>query len=143
MILRILLFFSLLPLLLAPTHLMAQEKPQCSLCGMDLNKYTHVRYTLNTVDGQQITTCGVQCGLVLQLNLGDDFQFAVATDLLSHKTIPAKKAWYVYRSEIITDMSPGFIAFASKDHADRFAKSFAGKVLTFQQALDTVKGGFK
>ncbi|MBW1751425.1 MAG: nitrous oxide reductase accessory protein NosL [Deltaproteobacteria bacterium] len=143
MILRHFFVFSLLLLLLSPAGLVAQEHPQCSLCGMDLNKYTHVRYTVTTTSGQQITTCGVQCGLLLQLNLGADFKSAVATDLLYHRTIPAEKAWYVYRSKIITDMAPGFIAFASRDHADRFAKSFGGKVLTLQQAIDAVKGGFK
>jgi len=141
MILRTLLLFSLL--LLLPTVLMAQENQQCSLCGMDLHRYTHVRYTLTTVDGKEITTCGVQCGLLLQLNLGDTFQSAIATDLLSHQTIPTDKAWFVYRSEIITDMAPGFIAFSSRDHAAGFVKGFGGKVLTLQQALDIVKGGFK
>ena len=143
MILRHFFLFSLLLLLLSPACLVAQEHPQCSLCGMDLNKYTHVRYTVTTSSGQQITTCGVQCGLLLQLNLGADFKSAVATDLLYHKTIPAEKAWYVYHSKIITDMSPGFIAFASQDHASRFAKGFGGKVLTLQQSIDAVKGGFK
>ena len=143
MILRHFFLFSLLLLLLSPACLTAQEHPQCSLCGMDLNKYTHVRYTVTTTSEQQITTCGVQCGLLLQLNLGADFKSAIATDLLYHTTMPAEKAWYVYRSKIITDMSPGFIAFKSQDHADRFAKGFGGTVLTLQQSIDAVKGGFK
>ncbi len=122
-----------------------QQAPQryCSLCGMDLHQYCHVRYTINTADGQQIDTCGVQCGLLLQLNLGKGFKSAVATDLFSHRTITAEKAWYVYRSKIITDMSPGFIAFASQENAQRFVKGFGGKVLSKQQALETVTDGFK
>ncbi len=139
---RFLLIFILL-LLLIPAHVLAEKPPHCSLCGMDLNKYTHVRYTVSTTDGQEITTCGVQCGLILQMNLGTSFKSAIATDLFSHKIIPSDKAWYVYRSKIITDMSPGFIAFASRDHADRFVKGFGGTVLNLQQALDTIKGGFK
>ena len=143
MIKRFFILFTLSLLLFVPPELMAQKHPQCSLCGMDLTKYTHVRYTITTADGQQITTCGVQCGLLLQLNLGKSFQSATATALLSHKSIDAAKAWFVYRSKAITDMAPGFIAFASKDNAERFSKGFGGTVMTLQEALATGKGSFK
>jgi len=113
------------------------------MCGMDLSRYTHVRYQVTDREGNTLTTCGVQCGLLLQLNLKENFKSATATDLFSHRSLPADKAWYVYHSTIITDMGPGFIAFASRDHADRFVKGFNGKVLTFQQSLHTVQGGFK
>ena len=99
----------LLLLLLIPVSSMAGDHPRCQLCGMDLNRYTHVRYTINTIDNQQISTCGVQCGLLLQLNLGNKFDFATATTLLQHQVMPAEEALYVYKSDIITDMSPGFI----------------------------------
>ncbi len=143
MIIRFFLLFSLVAVLFAPSASMAQQRQQCSLCGMDLNKYTHVRYTITTTDDQQVTTCGVQCGLLLQLNMGKSFKSAVATALLSHKTIAADKAWYLYHSKIITDMSPGFIAFASRDNAERFQKGFGGTVMTLQEALAIIKGGFK
>jgi len=140
---RSLFLFLLLLFLVYPFGLAAQEHQQCIMCGMDLTKYTHVRYQVTDTEGNTYTTCGVQCGLLLQLNLKEKFKSATATDLFSHKTLPADKAWYVYHSSIITDMGPGFIAFASQDHANRFVKGFSGKVLTLQQALDTVKGGFK
>jgi len=122
---------------------MAGDHPRCQLCGMDLNKYTHVRYTIHTVDNQQISTCGVQCGLLLQLNLGNKFDSATATTLLKHRVVPAKEALYVYKSNIITDMSPGFIAFFSEKNARNFVKGFGGKVLTFDQAMAVVKAGFQ
>ena len=133
-ILFILLFFS--------GKVFAESSQQCSLCGMDLHKYSHVRYTVETTDKEQISTCGVQCGLLLQLNLGERFAKSMATTLLGHKYIPAQNAWYVYRSVAITDMSPGFIAFASKEHAKRFSTGFGGKVVSFEQALQIVKDGF-
>ena len=143
MMFRPLLLFVLLLFLLSPVCPMAQEHQQCIMCGMDLTKYTHVRYQIIDTGGNTYTTCGVQCGLLLQLNLKDKFKSATATDLFNHKTLPADKAWYVYRSTIITDMGPGFIAFASRDHANRFVTGFGGKVVNWQQALDIVKKGFK
>lgn len=133
----------LLLLLLLPGYSMAGDFPQCQLCGMNLHKYTHVRYTITTVDNQQISTCGVQCGLLLQLNLGKKFVSATATTLLKHKVVPAKKALYVYKSNIITDMSPGFIAFSSEKNARNFVKGFGGKVLSFDQAMQVVTAGFQ
>ncbi len=129
--------------LLTAVYAIAGDHPQCQLCGMDLNKYKHVRYTVTTVDKQQISTCGVQCGLLLQLNLAGKFDSATATTLFGHRTIPAQEAWYVYKSSIVTDMSPGFIAFSSEDRAIRFVKGYGGKVVDFKQAMHIVKNGFQ
>ncbi len=121
----------------------ATKHPQCKLCGMDLNKYTHVRYTVSTVDHKQISTCGVQCGLLMQLNLGSKFDSATATTLLEHRTVPAQDAWYVYKSSVITDMSPGFIAFLTEDQARRFVIGYGGKVVNFIEAMRIVQNGFQ
>jgi len=121
----------------------AQVQGQCVMCGMDLSKYTHVRYQVKDKQGKAYTTCGVQCGLLLQLNLKDTFASATATDLFSHRTIDADKAWYVYHSSIITDMGPGFIAFGDKTIAEKFIRGFGGELLDFQSALDKVRRGFK
>jgi nitrous oxide reductase accessory protein NosL len=85
----------------------------------------------------------VQCGLLLQLNLKNKFKSATATDLFSHRTLPAEKAWYVYHSSIITDMGPGFIAFADKKTAENFIKGFEGELLDYPSALKRVRQGFK
>jgi len=121
----------------------AGDFQQCQLCGMDLNNYRHVRYTVNTVDKKQITTCGVQCGLLIQLNLAEKFDSATATTLLENRAIPAKDAWYVYKSSVVTDMAPGFIAFLSAEQARRFVTGFGGSVVDFQQAMEIVTNGFK
>lgn len=136
-------FFILLISLLLPELLAAGSLGECVMCGMDLSKYTHVRYQVTDKQGKTYPTCGVQCGLLLQINLKDNFASARATDIFSHRTIAADKAWYVYHSSIITDMSPGFIAFADKKTAEKFIQAFGGELLDFHASLDKVQGGFK
>lgn len=119
----------------------AEEGKSCVLCGMYLTDYTHVKYTVTDTDGKEYVTCGVQCGLILQLNLKEKFQSATMTDLFSHKNIPADKGWYVYRSSVITDMAPGLIGFRDKSRAEQFIKGFGGELLNYQQALDKAKAG--
>ena len=115
----------------------------CSICGMDVSKYTHVKYVITATDGKTYTTCGVQCGLTLQIRLSDKFKSALATDLVTHREVDASKAFYVYKSSAITDMAPGFIAFSTKERAENFAKGFGGKVVTYQEALGIWKEQMK
>ncbi len=115
----------------------------CSVCGMNLSKFTHVKYVVTETDGKTHTTCGVQCGLALQIRLGNKFKSAVATDLITHREVEASKASYVYKSSVITDMAPGFIAFSTKEKAENFAKGFGGKVVTYQEALGIWKEQMK
>jgi nitrous oxide reductase accessory protein NosL len=122
----------------------ALADPQgCSVCGMEVSKYTHVKYVVTATDGKTYTTCGVQCGLTLQIRSGDKFKSAVATDLITHREVEAKNAFYVYKSGVITDMAPGFIAFATQTNAEKFQKGFGGKVVTYQEALELWKGQMK
>jgi len=115
----------------------------CVLCGMHLVNYSHVKYRVTDSDGKEYVTCGVQCGLILQLNLKDRFQAATMTDLLSHRTIPSEQGWYVYKSSVITDMAPGFIGFADRDRAEQFIKGFGGELVDYQQALEKTKAGLR
>lgn len=109
---------------------------RCAVCGMDTSKYPHTKYVVMTVQGEELSTCGVQCGLTLHLRLKEKFKSATATDLLSNRSVDGEKAFYVYRSSAITDMPPGFIAFSTKTNAEKFQKGFGGKVVTYQEALD-------
>ena len=120
---------------------LSEEAKQCILCGMHLPRYTHVKYTVIDTGDKEYVTCGVQCGLILQLNLKKTFKSATMTDLLSHKSIPSEKGWYVYKSSVITDMSPGFIGFADKARAEQFIKGFGGELVSYQQALEKARTG--
>ena len=108
---------------------------RCILCGMVLSEYPHTRYTVKTTDGREFGTCGVQCGLALHLRLKDKWKSSTATDLLSNRSFDVKKGFYVYKSSVITDMAPGFIAFKRRVNAEKFAKGFGGQVVTYEEAL--------
>ncbi len=108
----------------------------CIVCGMDVSKYPHTRYVVKTTDGKEYVTCGVQCGLTLHLRFKDKWKSATASDLLSNRPFDVKKGFYVYQSSVITDMAPGFIAFKKRVNAEKFAKGFWGKVVTYQEALE-------
>ncbi|MEW6350947.1 MAG: nitrous oxide reductase accessory protein NosL [Thermodesulfobacteriota bacterium] len=117
----------------------ASEAEKCSMCGMDLSKYPHTRYVLTTEDGRKQVTCGVQCGLSVHLGLGTKWKSATASDLLSNRAFDVQKGFFVFRSSVITDMAPGFIAFSRRADAEKFARGFGGDVMTYQEALERWK----
>ena len=80
-------------------------------------------------------TCGVQCGLTLHLRLKERFKSAMALDLHSNRAFNAQLGFYVYKSTAITDMAPGFISFATRSKAEKFAKGFGGQVVSYEEAL--------
>jgi hypothetical protein len=110
---------------------------------MDVSKYPHSKYVVTTKEGEEVFTCGVQCGLTLHLRLKEKFKSATATDLLSNRSVDAQKAFFIYKSTVITDMAPGFIAFATKTNAEKFKKGFGGQVVSYQEALEIWKGQMK
>ena len=130
-----LLLFFVSSMLMSGVWTWAGGVERCIVCGMDVSKYPHTRYVIETTDGKKYTTCGVQCGLTLHLRLDDKWKSATATDLLSNRPFDVEKGFYVYKSSVITDMAPGFIAFKRKAHAEKFANGFGGQVVTYDQAL--------
>ncbi len=119
------------------------EIKRCHVCGMDVSKYPHTKYGVTTTEGEESFTCGVQCGLTLHLRLKEKFKSATATDLLSNRSVDAQKAFFIYKSTVITDMAPGFIAFATKTNAEKFQKGFGGQVVSYQEALEIWKDQMK
>ncbi len=130
-----LLFVSLVTFFLISV-LSAWAVERCIICGMDVSKYPHTRYVVKTTDGKEYVTCGVQCGLTLHLRFKDKWKSATASDLLSNRSFDVKKGLYVYKSTVITDMAPGFIAFKRRVDAEKFAKGFGGQVVTYEEALE-------
>ena len=119
------------------------EREGCLLCGMHLSDYSHVKYTIIDTEGKTYVTCGVQCGLLLTLNLKTKFKSATMTDLFSHKTIASDKGWYIFKSSVITDMAPGLIGFADKFQAENFIKGYGGELISYEQALEKASKGYR
>lgn len=122
-------------ILLLASRLSVWAVERCIVCGMDVSKYPHTQYVVETSDGKKYTTCGVQCGLTLHLRFKDKWKSATASDLLSNRPFDVKKGFYVYKSTVITDMAPGFIAFKRKANAEKFARGFGGRMVTYEEAL--------
>jgi len=137
------LILCILFILVISTISWSSEVKRCIVCGMDVSKYPHTKYVVTTTEGEEFVTCGAQCGLTLHLRLKEKFKSATATDLLSNRSIDAQKAFYVYKSTVITDMAPGFISFATGANAEKFQKGFGGKVVTYQEALEIWKAQMK
>lgn len=123
-------------LLLCGLWVWAGDTERCIVCGMDVSQYPHTRYVVETTDGKKYPTCGVQCGLTLHLRFKETWKSATATDLLSNRAFDVKIGFYVYKSSVITDMAPGFIAFKRKEDAEKFAKGLGGQVVTYEEALE-------
>ena len=112
------------------------EAERCIVCGMDVSKYPHTRYVVETAAGEAYPTCGVQCGLTLHLRFKEQWKGATATDLLSNRSFDATRGFYVYKSTVITDMAPGFISFRTGANAEKFSAGFGGQVVPYQEALE-------
>lgn len=111
-------------------------KEKCAMCGMDLSKYLHARFAICTTDGKEMAYCGAQCGLVTSILMGSDKVKSMwATDFITGRPVDAKQVWYVFKSSVITDMSPGLIAFEQKQYAEQFQKGFGGEVLDYENAI--------
>ncbi len=124
--------------LMAPLSWSGEGIP-CKNCGMDVSKYPHTRYVVTTTEGEEFMTCGAQCGLSLHLRLKERFKSAMALDLLSNRAFNARSGFYVYKSSVITDMAPGFISFATRSNAEKFARGFGGQVVSYEEALEIWK----
>lgn len=121
-------------------HAPLKAKEKCSMCGMNLGEYLHVRFAIATDNGKEMAYCGVQCGLVTSILMGaDNVKSMWATDFITGKPVNAKDAWYVFKSSVITDMSPGLVAFKEKEHAEKFQKGFGGDLLDYENAVATLK----
>ena len=121
-------------------HAPLKAKEKCSMCGMDLGESLHVRFAIATSDGKEMAYCGAQCGLVTSILMGSDNVKSIwATDFITGKPVNAKDAWYVFKSSVITDMSPGLVAFTEKEHAEKFQKGFGGELLNYENAITTLR----
>lgn len=65
---------------------------------------------------------------------------AMATDFFTKKRISAELAFYVEGTKVGECCKNRLVAFEKKEYAEKFAKAFGGRVLTYQQALTALSG---
>jgi nitrous oxide reductase accessory protein NosL len=108
---------------------------RCGQCGMDLSKFSRTRYEISWMDNTVTKTCGVQCGLTQQILHREKFKSSMARDYFTGRVFDAGTGFYVFGSNVVPDMAPGFIAFQSRTDAEKFQKESGGRILTFREAL--------
>lgn len=114
-----------------------EEKNACAYCTKLVDKRLEFIYRLE--DGK-IKACCAHCGLLLYKNIkNDQVEVCMTWDFISGNPINCFSAWYVIGSSAIPCCSPSAIAFASKEHAENFAKGFGGVVVDFEKGVETIK----
>ncbi len=119
---------------------LASARQGCRVCGMYIDQYQATATRLTTQDGGTLASCGVACMIRLVNDRGGPSAFAsiLVRGWQSGKTVAAQDALYVIGSDLVPDMLPSIIAFASRPAAEAFAAEHGGAVLTFTQALMSI-----
>jgi nitrous oxide reductase accessory protein NosL len=130
----------------------------CQICGRDVMKQTE--FHVETTDGP-LTACCPRCAMHYMLDHPDQVRGARATDYASGRVIDAKTAFYDeggdvqyctlhqptvergpndgVRERVYDRCLPVLVAFASREEADTYRQQHGGRVLTYQQALESVR----
>ncbi len=111
-----------------------EGKMFCPKCGMTLPMFYRTNHAAK-VDGKVEQFCSMHC-LVEEMKAGKKIEDIKVVDNTTLKFIPAKSAWYVVGSKKPATMSKvSKYAFSTKEAAQKFAKEFGGKVMSFEEAL--------
>lgn len=130
---------------------------KCKLCSEAIHE--GMGYTVVRSDGGKTKTCCPTCGLHLQVHDPGKAASAYATDHVTGKTVDAAQAFYVEGSDVhhcdpqrmmrnetggIYTMDwhrcdPSLIAFGSREAAAVFQTQHGGRLLSFDEAKETVK----
>ena len=126
-------------ILLVSAAVSAEEKHKretCRVCGMYIDEYKRSAAELVYKDGHKEYTCGVACMLRVINDEGgmSAFSSVKVHDWLSGKLVDAESATFVLGSDVIPDMVPNYIAFATREEAEAFAAKEGGEVIDFDVA---------
>ena len=119
-----------------------KDKAYCPNCGMTLRMFYKTNHAA-MVNGKEKQYCSMHClaeDAVKGLNPKD----IKVVDNSTLKFIPVSKAYYVVGSKKPATMSKvSKYAFGTKAAAEKFAKEYGGKVMTFDQAFAIAKKAYK
>jgi hypothetical protein len=113
---------------------------ECGVCGLEITPSSNV-FTLTHADGTTQTYGCPGCGLyALHAIDNDNSVRAEAQDFLARTPIDARAAWYVRGSSVGFCCEVSWLAFATREDAERFSTGFGGEVLDFEVALSKAAG---
>lgn len=116
-----------------------ESKMFCPKCGMTLPMYYRTNHAAD-VDGKPTQFCSIHC---LAETMSDSAKVTKVkvVDNTTLEFIDVINSWYVMGSSKPGTMSmTSKYAFGKKSDAEKFAKEFGGKVMTYYAVLDSVKG---
>ena len=115
-----------------------ESKMYCPKCGMTLPMFYKTNHAAD-VDGKTTQFCSIHC-LAEAMADGSKVTNVKVVDNTTLEFIDVIHAWYVFASSKPGTMSmTSKYAFGKKSDAEKFAKEFGGKVMTYYDVLDSVK----
>jgi copper chaperone NosL len=114
-----------------------KKAPSCKYCGMDRDKFTHSRASLEYEDGTVVSVCSLHCAAVgLSMNAEKTPKAIWAAEYNTKRLIDAQKA-----SWVVGGKKPGVMsrrakfAFEKREDAEKYVKENGGMVAPFDAAL--------
>jgi len=115
-----------------------ENKMYCPKCGMTLPMFYKTNHTAH-VNGKLEQYCSIHC-LAETMADGGKVTGIKVVDNTTLEFIDVIRSWYVLGSSKAGTMSKtSKYAFGHKSDAEKFAKEFGGKVMTFYDVLNSVK----
>ncbi len=130
----------------------------CQICGRDVHK--QVEFVVNTTKGE-LTACCPSCAMHYILSHPHEIRGARATDYSSGRLIDAHSAYYDEGGDVqyctahqpavergpADDMQervydrclPVLVAFTSRAEAEAYQRQHGGRVLTYQEAIQSLR----
>ena len=143
---------------LAYRHETRPSEDLCQVCQRGL--HAGVTYRLEMKDGTRERACCPRCGMHLQIQRPGAVVRAVATDLATSQELPAEQAAYVEGGNVeyctmhqapvrrapegvaareFDRCLPSLVAFRNAREAETYRQQHGGRVLNYQQAVESVK----
>jgi len=120
-----------------------KAKRFCPECGMTLHMFYKTNHVA-TVDGKVKQFCSLHCLVEESLKHDMGLKDIKVVDVTSLKFIDAKSATYVVGSSVKGTMTmKSKYAFANKADAQKFAKKFGGKIVSFDEAYTIASKAFE
>lgn len=115
-----------------------EAKMFCPKCGMTLPMFYKTNHAA-LIDGEQKQFCSMHC-LAEAIADGAKVTNIKVVDNTTLEFIDVLRSWYVFGSSKPATMSKtSAYAFGKKNDAEKFAKEFGGKVMSFYSVMDSIK----